>query len=91
MEHILSPEQLKEEFATRRKSQYILIAAAVVLIIFDVMLFSNNDAVFTLIFLVLIAVFTLFRDRIWRCPACEKFLGKNLNPSCCPKCGAQFK
>lgn len=27
----------------------------------------------------------------WRCPACEKYLGRGLSPAQCPKCGVAFK
>ncbi len=27
----------------------------------------------------------------WRCPACEKYLGKGLSPSHCPKCGVALR
>ncbi len=27
----------------------------------------------------------------WRCPACEKYLGKGLNPSHCPSCGVALR
>lgn len=27
----------------------------------------------------------------WRCPACNKYLGKGINPRFCQKCGAQLR
>jgi len=27
----------------------------------------------------------------WRCPACEKRLGKDYNPRFCPRCGVRLK
>jgi rubrerythrin len=27
----------------------------------------------------------------WRCPACEKYLGKGLSPSHCPNCGVVLR
>ena len=33
----------------------------------------------------------VFSVRNWRCPGCNKYLGKGFNPSYCPKCGAQLK
>ena len=32
-----------------------------------------------------------FSLKNWRCPACNKYLGKGFNPSYCPKCGAQLQ
>jgi hypothetical protein len=27
----------------------------------------------------------------WRCPACDKYLGKRANPESCPDCGAKLR
>ena len=35
--------------------------------------------------------YLLFTLRNWRCPACDRYLGKGFNPSFCPKCGVQLK
>lgn len=30
-------------------------------------------------------------ESIWKCPRCEKPLGKSLTPPCCPYCGQLFR
>jgi rubrerythrin len=32
--------------------------------------------------------FTLWN---WRCPACNRYLGKGISPSFCPKCGVPLQ
>ena len=34
-----------------------------------------------------VLIFSLFN---WRCPACNKYLGKAINPKFCAKCGVQL-
>jgi hypothetical protein len=34
-----------------------------------------------------VLIFSLFN---WRCPACQKYLGKAINPKFCVKCGVQL-
>jgi hypothetical protein len=38
-----------------------------------------------------IVSYLFFTFRNWRCPACNRYLGKGFNPSFCPKCGVQLK
>jgi rubrerythrin len=40
---------------------------------------------------VVIAGFVAFAFTNWRCPACNKYLGKTFNPSFCPKCGVALR
>ncbi|HEV8377104.1 MAG TPA: hypothetical protein VGR38_12815 [Candidatus Polarisedimenticolia bacterium] len=43
------------------------------------------------VFLLLIVGALLFSFWNWRCPACEKYLGKSLSPRFCPKCGVALQ
>lgn len=38
-----------------------------------------------------IALALYFSFTNWRCPVCNKYLGKNGNPTFCPKCGVQLQ
>jgi rubrerythrin len=33
----------------------------------------------------------VFSLKNWRCPACDKYLGKGISPSFCPKCGVALQ
>jgi hypothetical protein len=90
----------KEEFAARRKRQLILVVpVAVVLIGFgvladepsgvDVLGLPSAVVVTALGLLVVGAVVFSFMN--WRCPACNTYLGKGMNPHFCPKCGVALQ
>jgi len=87
--------ELKAEFARRRKRQFLVtipLAAGVVLL----RVFRDKEAglifgfpastVMGVAFGVVLAVvaFSLWN---WRCPACNKYLGKGMSPDFCRKCG----
>lgn len=38
-------------------------------------------------FFVLVVGVLLFSLRNWRCPACNRYLGRTMSPRYCPKCG----
>jgi hypothetical protein len=89
---------VKEEFASRRRKQIIaavpLIGALLLLIVFGESgsaEFLGISAVAWLPILLGIVlggvIFSLYN---WRCPGCNKYLGKSMNPKYCGKCGTQL-
>ncbi len=89
---------VKEEFAAKRRKQIIaavpLIGALLLMIVFS----ENGSAEFlgisaaawlpVLLGIILGGViFSLYN---WRCPACNKYLGKSVSPKYCGKCGTQL-
>src|SRR6266508_6960590 len=91
---------VKEDFAVRRKRQIILAVPLVVIIVgFAVLTDEENGGVLLGMpvaltvpaFLVLVAGAIIFSLRNWRCPACDKYLGKGMNPRFCPKCGVALQ
>lgn len=40
---------------------------------------------------VIVVGLLLFSLRNWRCPACDKYLGKAMNPRFCAKCGVALQ
>jgi hypothetical protein len=89
----------KQEFAARRKRQVILAVPLVIFIGFAVLADQRNGgpvlgipaAVFGPAFLALVVVALAFSFRNWRCPACDKYLGKGISPHFCPKCGVALQ
>jgi len=89
----------KQEFATRRKRQIILAVPLVAIILgFAVFADERNNAVLGIpvdvagpVLLVLVGAAVVFSFRNWRCPACDKYLGKGLGPRFCPKCGVPLQ
>lgn len=89
----------KAEFAKRWKRQ-ILVSLPVVaaILIFavvtrnaEVPLFGLPPAVIGGIAFALILGTLVFSLLNWRCPACNKYLGKGISPAFCPKCGAPLQ
>lgn len=87
--------QFKQQFAARRKRQLIL-AVPLVLAVIAVAALRNSgpqeplgipSSVWGSAFLVLVAGALIFSFRNWRCPACNRYLGKQYSPKFCSKCG----
>lgn len=54
--------------------------------------FGLSQAVFASISLVAIVVgWVIFNGRNWRCPACDKYLGRAFNPKRCRSCGIELR
>ena len=86
----------KKQFAIRRRKQILLaipLVAVVVLLVFS----EGKDAVLGVplavvgpaaVVLILGGLgFSLYN---WRCPACNKYLGKAISPKFCAKCGVEL-
>ena len=87
--------EFKTQFAARRKRQIIL-AVPLIGAIIAVALVGDTDqqellglpsAAWGVGFFVLVAGALIFSFRNWRCPACDRYLGKQMNPKFCSKCG----
>jgi len=90
----------KQEFAARRKRQLILAVPLVAVAIGLAMLGDERNgravlgmptAVVAPAFLLLVGGAIVFSFRNWRCPACDKYLGKGISPRFCPKCGVALQ
>ena len=95
-------DEFKREFALRRKRQYMgSISFALVMVGFaafvrfakrqDGTLPGMSPGVFLAIFFTLIAGVLMFSFRNWRCPACGRYLGREMGPRFCPKCGVALQ
>jgi len=40
---------------------------------------------------VLVAAAVIFSFANWRCPACNGYLGRGINPKFCSKCGTELR
>lgn len=100
MSQSLLPEgQLREEFARRRMRQIILVIPVLIGMAAMFWLEKNpqtsigglDPSVLAIGFFVLVAGaigFSLFN---WRCPSCNGYLGKAINPKFCSKCGFNLR
>ncbi len=90
----------KAEFARRRKRQLLVsLPLAAVVILFAVFSRTAEEApplglppaVLGIAVFVLVLGAIAFSLWNWRCPACNKYLGKGIGPSFCPKCGVPLQ
>jgi hypothetical protein len=92
-------QEFKREFASRRLKQLLITGPVVMLMIFVSMASEGKISVLNscalslfmpvILFVVIgVLVFSLIN---WRCPACNSYLGKLMNPRYCPKCGIGLK
>jgi rubrerythrin len=87
-----------EEFARRRKRQFLLtLPVAVAAFAFILLADKTKDAesagrTMVLMPLAMVALLGLiiFSLKNWRCPACHSYLGREISPRFCPRCGAQL-
>ena len=90
----------KQQFAERRKRQIILAIPLVALVVgFAVFADERSPAALpgipasmvAPVFFAVVVGALIFSFRNWRCPACDKYLGKGVSPRFCPKCGVALQ
>ncbi len=88
--------EFRRLFSTRRRNQIIL-AVPIILVILLLPLAERNEAIFGVppavvgpVGLVLILGALAFSLYNWRCPACNKYLGKAISPKFCSRCGVEL-
>jgi hypothetical protein len=92
--------EFRQQFAARRTRQ-IIVSIPLVALIVAFAAFTDDKSGGTLlglplavggpVFLVLIVAAIVFSLRNWRCPACNRYLGKAINPRFCQKCGVALQ
>jgi hypothetical protein len=86
--------QVRQAFARRRRNQFIATAPA---LLAAVGLGVAGSAAIPLAGTIQVAAVAVligavaYAFRNWRCPACDSYLGRTLNPRFCPKCGAELR
>ncbi len=92
-------ESVIEEFRRRRTRQLVVIVPVVAVLVFmttrgegeSIALAGLPEAVVGVTALVIILAVLAFSISNWRCPSCNRYLGKAINPAFCSRCGAQLR
>jgi len=91
-------EKIISEFKKRRTRQIIAIIPAIIAFLGLVSVEDNPAGIFGIqpntiigISIALILSVLIFSWFNWRCPSCNKYLGKAWNQKFCSKCGTQLK
>ncbi len=91
-------QQIAKDFRVRQSRQLFAMAITLLLLIFLVLLYKRPDifgeiskhSIFAAQVL-LIAAFIGFSAANWRCPACNKYLGTDINRRICSKCRTRLR
>lgn len=91
--------EFKSQFAARRKRQIILAVPLVAAMIAMAVagdsdrqdFFGISIAVWVTAFLAFVAGALIFSFRNWRCPASDRYLGKQMSLRFCSKCGVVLR
>jgi hypothetical protein len=94
---MLPERQIVEEFRARRKRQLIVLLPA--LLVFIAIRAAEQPSAYlgistttvVLTGLAILTGFAIFSWRNWRCPSCDRYLGRWINPASCSKCGARLR
>lgn len=91
--------ELKAEFAKRRKRQLLATIPIVAVFVLAMVMRRGGEISFLGVptSVILGVVFALVLGSIafslwnWRCPGCNRYLGKGISPSFCSKCGVPLQ
>ena len=94
--------EFKREFSLRRRRQIWVAFPSVVLMVGFALLARTGQAdgenlmgvplpVWAAAFISLVLGVLLFSFRNWRCPACDRYLGREMGHRFCPKCGVALQ
>jgi hypothetical protein len=95
---LLPQSELRAQFARRRLRQIIAVIPILAAVVLFTWLDKHPDAspggldpnVIAVIAFVVIFGTIIFSFFNWRCPSCNRYLGKAWNPKFCQKCGFQL-
>jgi hypothetical protein len=91
--------EFKAQFAARRRRQLILTIPFVLLVLVALVVRAGVDLgrygikaeTFGPVFLVIVIAALIFSFANWRCPACNTYLGRGMNPKFCSRCGTELR
>jgi hypothetical protein len=90
-------EKIKSEFKVIRTRQ-LAVTLPLIPVMFFVIFWGDKTPPITImgiqivwIGLVMAALCLIFSLWHWRCPACKRYLGKQINPKYCSKCGVELR
>lgn len=86
---------ITEHYLKKRKSQFILMPFMIIAVIplvlwrFDALSWIDffPTEISVSVSIIALGAGWIYRLMDWRCPACNKGLESNINPTFCPKCG----
>jgi hypothetical protein len=91
-------EYFKAMFARRRRHQLVVAVPAMIAIVALILgdepgagaVYGLPVAIWAPALAIVVGTALVFSFLNWRCPACNRYLGRGLNPRFCPRCGVQL-
>jgi hypothetical protein len=91
-------DRVIEEFRRRRTRQLVVSLPALVPLVFfatrgdgqSVSILGFSESAVVGLFIVLVVGILIFSFFNWRCPSCDRYLGRGINPTFCSKCGVRL-
>jgi hypothetical protein len=90
--------EFREEFKRRRSRQIFLAVPLIAMILLFAVLRGRKVeipgvpvSVLGPLFLALVVAALVYSLYNWRCPACNRYLGRDLSPRFCNKCGVNLQ
>jgi len=90
-------QQIRHQFHVRQNRQIIAITIAIFLVLLAAVLYKrplfgevSKGTLFGMQIMT-VAAFLWFTAANWKCPACNKGLGSDINRRVCRKCGARLQ
>lgn len=92
-------EHIVQEFKRRRTRQLMVVPPVILAAVFlgwiqdhrDISIAGLSSSTLIGLAIALVAGAVIFSLSNWRCPACNKYFGKVINPGFCPGCGVQLR
>jgi hypothetical protein len=98
MELTRTSAEIIDEFKKKRTRQIMAVGPIILAFISLVSVEGNPSGIFGLppnivlgiafALIISVLIFSLFN---WRCPACNKYIGKAISPKFCARCGVQLR
>ncbi len=92
-------EEIKAEFAVRRRRQLLLLIPVILMFAFAILVGTGklpvpvdpDSATPKVVLFLVVAACVGYSWVNWRCPACNGYLGRGIEPKHCRNCGAQLR
>ena len=92
-------ETVRTTFARRRRHQLVVGLPVMIVIVAAILgdepgagsVYGLPVVLWAPVLAIVVATALIFSFVNWRCPACNRYLGRGWNPKFCPKCGVQLR
>ena len=96
---LLTADEIKAEFAVRRRRQLLLLIPVILMFVLAFLVGTGklpvpidpDSATPKIVLFLIVAACVGYSWVNWRCPACNGYLGRGIEPKHCRNCGAALR